>query len=113
MHNELDFVVAHIQLADLSDNETIVIDVHNSESKTVTYVKHNDVPSILNYDYKLMGEGTIKIKPTDDKYHHNGTFFLMVLPDFGFFDLFTDNYYGFTLQWRTEESVPQLTASLP
>ena len=86
-----------------------MIDVANSEGKTSTFVRYGSAPDLTKYDKKLSGEGLIKISPGDPAYHKQGTYYVMVLPDFQFFDIFIDNYYTFQFTWRTEETIAHLT----
>jgi hypothetical protein len=66
------------------------------------------MPDIINYDIKKQGEGVIKISPNDPHYHKQGTYYVVVVADFAFLDLFRDNYYTFSLTWRTEDTMPHL-----
>jgi hypothetical protein len=86
-----------------------LIDVANSEGKTSTFFRYGSAPDLTNYDKKLSGGGLIKISPGDSAYHKQGTYYVMVLPDFQFFDIFIDNYYTFQFTWRTEETIAHLT----
>jgi len=52
---------------------------------------------LIDYDFVMTGEGSLKINPKDKNYHKQGVYYVLVIADFGFFDLFLDNYYTFTL----------------
>ena len=86
-----------------------MIDVANTEGKTSTFIRYGQAPDLKNYDRKISGEGIIRLAPDEPGYHRQGTYYVMVLPDFKFFDIFIDNYYTFQLTWRTEDTVPHLT----
>ena len=75
-------------------------------------MRYGSVPSNTQsgFDYQINGEGAIRIVPGDKAYHREGYFYILVLPDFGFFDLFVDNYYTFTVSWRQENTLPHLNA---
>ena len=73
-------------------------------------MRYGSNPEILKYDIKKQGEGIIKILPTDPLYHKQGTYYVTVVADFAFLDLFRDNYYTFSITWRTEDSMPHLNA---
>jgi hypothetical protein len=113
LHNELDFFFGHFQV-DIAeeDDHSILIDVHNMEGRTKTYVKLGDVPTIFEYDMVLNGETSAKITPKDRYYNKTGTYYIVVFSDFGFFDLFRDNYYTFSLTWRRENTVPHLNSQV-
>jgi hypothetical protein len=68
-----------------------------------------------NYDFKIEGEKTIKFLPsslvkTSEPNSKFDTYYIVVLPDFHFFDIFRDNYYTFSVSWRHEETVPHLNS---
>ena len=110
LHNELDMFIAHFEV-DIPENEdiSIIIDVQNIQSKTRTFIKFGQTPSSTDYDFKL-GDGVLTIKPDDVGYNRQGTYFVITFPDFNFLDLFVDNYYTFTFQWRLENMVPHLNS---
>jgi hypothetical protein len=104
LHNELDLFFGHFSpdiatsKSDSSDSLAIIIDVQNQEGKTKTFVKYGGLPTMLDYDLKLSGEGTLRIMPSDPFYHPaGGTYHVLVIPDFSFADFFRDNYYSFSL----------------
>jgi hypothetical protein len=73
-------------------------------------LRYGDLPELFKFDLELKGEGVIRIAPGDKYYHRTGKYYLVVIADFGFADLFRDNYYTFTMSWRTENTVPHLNA---
>lgn len=74
-----------------------MINIQNNEGKTRMFLRYDGLPTILNYQLKLEGEGTLRIAPGDPAYHQSGQYHVAVLPDFSFADIFRDNYYSFTM----------------
>lgn len=72
-------------------------------------VKYGDTPTVSAYDYRVE-EGILKISPGDKAYHRNGTYYIYITPEFSLMDLFRDNYYTFSFQWRTQSTTPHLNS---
>jgi hypothetical protein len=111
LHNELDMFFGYFKV-DIAENDehAIIIDIRNTEGRTNTLIRYGDIPELLKYDIKQQGEGIVRIAPGDPLYHKQGTYFIIVVADFAFLDLFRDNYYTFSFNWRTEDIMPHLTA---
>lgn len=72
------------------------------------YVKYGEVPNMINYHFEIV-DGTIRITENDKNYHQKGIYYVTVMPKFGFWDLFSDDYYTFTITQRLENSIAYLT----
>lgn len=72
-------------------------------------LRYGEPPTTSTYDYKTE-DSILKISPGDKAYHRNGTYYIHIIPDFSLLDLFRDNYYTFTLVWRTESTTPHLNS---
>lgn len=80
------------------------------EHKTIAYIKYDGKPSAKNHDFVLKGTGTLEIKPTDPHYHKTGTYYVSIVADADFLDLFRDRHFSFVMQWRTMNTVPHLNS---
>lgn len=108
LHNELDYFYGHFEVDLADDSQAILLDLINTEGRVGMYVKYEGLPQTMDYDWKHFGSGVVHISPKDKAYHKTGTYYVMILPDFNFLDIFIDNYYTFSLTWRTEDSMPHL-----
>eukprot|EP00347_Sterkiella_histriomuscorum_P007205 403349857 len=95
---------------DEEDDISIVIDMQNSAHKSITYLKYDSLPTLLDYDI-LIKEGSYFILPNDTNYHRVGNYFLMTIPNTNYTKMNINGDYKFTLQWRYEDQIPHLNSN--
>ena len=103
LHNEFDQYFGYFTVNMTGkEPQNIIIQVSNISKKSRTYIKFGSVASSSNKDYDIES-GVITIKPGDKNYHTEGTYYIRTIPRFGLLELFTNDYYTFEIQWRTED----------
>jgi hypothetical protein len=91
---------------------SILVNLQNLEGKTNTYISYGEVPLVEKHDF-FLSSGVLKISPDSPHFHREGTYYIMVVPHFGYLALLRDDYYRFQLNWKLESSVSYLNANTP
>eukprot|EP00347_Sterkiella_histriomuscorum_P020253 403338511 len=95
---------------DENESNNIVISLNMLEHNVKTYIKYGSLPTQDIKDMEFDGSFTHLIEPAHKNHHKNGTYYILVVPDPNFFDIFIDKTYSFSLSWRTFDKIPHLNS---
>ena len=113
IHNEADLDSYKVEVKQLIGYEKVLkFQTNNIEGKVKMYINYNAPATRDNYIWSTSGN-YITVIPEDGNYHTEGTYFVMLEPQYQLWDLFIDNYYTYTLTFSTSDSYLYLQSSLP